>query len=255
MIFVIDSGNTNIVMALFAKDNLQASIRISTNQARTEDEYYFIVRQFLADQKTDISSIEAVVISNVVPQIDYALASLCKKYFNLKPFIVGDKNLKLGLTIKIDNPNEVGSDRLVNAAEAFRKYQDNCIIIDFGTATNFDIITKNGEYIGGVLAPGVQLSLNSLYQAAAKLPQVSIVKPEKIIGKSTITAMQSGIYWGYVSMVQGIISRIQQELSQECSIIATGGLASLIFDGTGIIGTLEPNLTIYGLKYIYELNK
>ncbi len=254
MLLVIDAGNTNVVIAVFDGEKLIARWRLSTDQKRTFDEYSAILSLLFKNDNISFSDIKSVVISNVVPQTAYTFDQLSKIYFNCDPFVVGDKKLKLGLNILIDNPKEVGSDRLVNAIAAHKKFASDCIIIDFGTATNFDVVNAKGDYIGGVLAPGVNLSLESLYKAAAKLPQVSIRKPENIIGKSTITAMQSGIYWGYIAMIEGLIEKIKVEFSPCAKVIATGGLASLFSDGTKKIEIVEPDLTIYGIKYVHDMN-
>jgi type III pantothenate kinase len=255
VLLVIDSGNTNIVIALFDKDIILGKWRLSSNAKRTADEYAFVLQYFFEHQKVTFKDIHAVVISNVVPQSAYALEQFSKVYLNRTPFLVGEPQVKLGITVKVDTPSEVGADRLVDALAAYKQSPTDTIIIDFGTATTFNVVTKNGEYRGGVIAPGVNLSLEALYEAAAKLPQVSVAKPRHVIGTSTIEAMQSGIYWGYVSMVEGLVQRISQEMKLKPRVIATGGLAPLFAKATTVIEQLEPDLTLHGLKEVYELNK
>jgi type III pantothenate kinase len=255
VLLVIDAGNTNIVLAVFDKDTLLGKWRLSSNPKRTADEYAFMLQFFFQQQKVSFKDIDAVVVSNVVPQSAYALEQFSKTYLNCIPIVVGEKDVKLEITVKVDSPAEVGADRLVNALAVYRRFKTNSIIIDFGTATTFDVVTDKGEYRGGVIAPGVNLSMDALYEAAAKLPQVAIAKPDQVIGTSTIGAMQSGIYWGYVSMVEGLVRRITAQMNVKMKIIATGGLAPLFAAATGVIEQLEPDLTLYGLKEVYEINR
>lgn len=255
MLLVIDSGNTNIVLAVFDKANMLGKWRLSSNAKRTADEYAFVLQYFFDHQEITFKDIDAVVISNVVPQSAYALEQFSKVYLKCLPLVVGESNVKLGIEVQIDNPSEVGADRLVDALAAYRKFKKDSIIIDFGTATTFNVVTKNGEYRGGVIAPGVNLSLDALYEAAAKLPQVTVEKPKHVVGTSTIEAMRSGIYWGYVSMVEGLVARMVAEMKMQPHVIATGGLAPLFVEATSVIDELQPDLTIYGLKEVYEINR
>jgi len=255
VLLVIDAGNTNIVLAVLHEGALVGKWRLSTDPKRTADEYAFILQYFFQLKQIRFSDIQGVVISNVVPQSAYALEQFSNAYLKCVPMVVGEASVNLGISVNVDNASEVGADRLVNALAAYQKFGDNCIVVDFGTATTFDVIGQKGSYVGGVIAPGVHLSMDALYQAAAKLPQVGIVKPACVIGKSTISAMQSGIYFGYLSMIEGMITRIISEQQSQAVVVATGGLASLFTSGTNMIHHLEPDLTIYGLQAVYDINK
>jgi type III pantothenate kinase len=199
--------------------------------------------------------INAAIMSSVVPQANFALRMLARKFFKTELLIVGEEDVKLDIEIKIDKPREVGADRLVNAIAAWNKYGKPLIIVDFGTATTFDVVNGDGSYIGGVIAPGVNLSLETLHRAAAKLPNIAVERPAQVIGKDTVSAMQSGIYFGYVSLIEGIVKRIEKEYGKAMKVIATGGLAPLFAKATSVIDTLEPDLIIDGLKLIYEKNQ
>jgi type III pantothenate kinase len=257
MLLVIDAGNTNVVFAVFEGKKLIDQWRISTDAKRTADEYGVWLTQVLEHSGVDPKKITGAVLASVVPQALFDLRQLAKRYFNCELFVIGDPRLtiKTGVKVLIDNPAEVGADRLVNAFAAWRKYQEPLIVIDFGTATTFDVVSGEGNYIGGVIAPGVNLSLDALQKAAAKLPTVAIQKPEKVIGTNTVGAMQSGIYYGYVSLIEGIAARIQGEYRKPMKVIATGGLASLYAKACPAIEHLEPDLTIFGLKDLYEMNQ
>lgn len=255
MILVIDSGNTNIVFAVFDKSNLVGKWRISSDSMRTADEYLFNLSYLISKDEININQIEGVIISNVVPQITFSLKEFCEKYIGKKPLIIGENNVFCGIDIKTDNPDEVGADRLVNCVSAIAKYGNNLVIIDFGTATTFDVVNNDNQYIGGVIAPGINLSMAALHKAAAKLPQIDVKKPPSVIGTSTITAMQSGIYWGYVGLIDGIIDKIKQEKNINYKVIATGGLAPLFLNASNAIEYLENDLTISGLEKIYRINK
>jgi type III pantothenate kinase len=257
MLLAIDAGNTNVVFAVFDGGNLIDQWRISTDARRTADEYGVWLTQVLEHAGISPDKIKSAVLASVVPQAIFDLRQLAKRYFKTELLVIGDPRLKIntGVGVKIDNPKEVGADRLVNAFAAWKRYQQPLIVIDFGTATTFDVVSKEGDYIGGVIAPGVNLSLDALQKAAAKLPTVAIQKPIKIIGTNTIGAMQSGIYYGYVGLIEGIAGRIKAEYGQPMRVIATGGLASLYAKATPLIESLEPDLTIFGLKDLYEMNK
>ncbi|MEZ5690342.1 MAG: type III pantothenate kinase [Rickettsiales bacterium] len=256
MLLVIDVGNTNVVFAVFDGDIIIGQWRISTNDRRTADEYGVWITQVLEHSGIDIKSLSGAVAASVVPQVLFDLRKLTKNYFNTELMVIGDPrlNLKTGVGVKVDNPLEVGADRLVNAFSAWSVYKKPLIVVDFGTATTFDIVDKNGDYIGGVIATGVNLSVDALHKAAAKLPNVAIARPEKVVGTNTISAMQSGIYYGYAGMVDGIVGRIKDELQQPMFTIATGGLASLYDKACSSIECVDPDLTINGLRKLYELN-
>lgn len=257
MILVIDAGNTNVVFAVFDGEKLRGQWRISTDSRRTADEYGVWLTQVLEHAGIQPSLIKGAVLASVVPQALFDLRQLARRYFNTELLVIGDPRLAIdtGIGVKIDNPREVGSDRLVNAFAAWKRYGKALVVIDFGTATTFDVVDGKGNYVGGVIAPGVNLSLEALHKAAAKLPTVAIQKPEKVIGTNTIGAMQSGIYYGYVGMLEGIAQRIIAEYGKPMAVIATGGLASLYAKASPLIEHLEPDLTIYGLRDLYEMNK
>lgn len=256
MLLVIDAGNTNVVFAVFDGERLCGQWRISTDPKRTADEYGVWLTQVMHHEKITPQKIKGAVLASVVPQAIFDLRQLAKRYFNTELMVIGDPrlNLDLGITVRIDNPREVGADRLVNAFAAWRKYQQDLIVIDFGTATTFDVITAKGDYLGGVIAPGVNLSLDALHRAAAKLPNVAIQPPGKVIGTSTTHAMQSGIYFGYAGMVESLVGKIKGEYGKAMKVIATGGLASLYAKACPAIELVEPDLTIIGLKELYERN-
>ncbi len=257
MLLVIDAGNTNVVFAVFEGNTLAGQWRISTDARRTADEYGVWLTQVLEHAGIVPAKITGAVLASVVPQAIFDLRQLAKRYFHTELLVIGDPRLKLdtGVGVLIDNPAEVGADRLVNAFAAWKRYKQALIVVDFGTATTFDVVSKEGNYIGGVIAPGVNLSLDALQKAAAKLPTVAIQKPVKTIGTNTIGAMQSGIYYGYVGLIEGIAGRIKAEYGHNMKVIATGGLASLYAKACPLIEHLEPDLTIYGLKDLYEMNK
>lgn len=255
MLLVIDVGNTNVVFAVFDGDTVLDQWRISTDARRTADEYGVWLTQVLEHSKIDPKAIKNAVVASVVPQALFDLRQLAKRYFNCELMIVGAPGIKTGIGVKIDNPREVGADRLVNAYAAWQLYKQALIVVDFGTATTFDVVSGEGNYIGGVIAPGVNLSLDALQKAAAKLPNVAIMRPEKTIGTNTIGAMQSGIYYGYAGLVEGIAARIKTEYGKPMKVIATGGLASLYSRACPVIEGLEPDLTIHGLKDLFALNQ
>jgi type III pantothenate kinase len=201
------------------------------------------------------SDIDACIISTVVPDVLFNLTSCAKQYFNVTPQVIGDSDLTLGMKVLIDRPDEIGADRLVDAVAAAALYKPPLIIVDFGTATTFDVVDREGNYAGGVIAPGINLSLDALSNAAAKLPRVAIKRTERVIGKSTISAMQSGIFWGYIGLIEGLILRITAEFGGKMRVIATGGLAPLLAEATKSIDAIEPELTLSGLRLIYERNR
>jgi len=255
MLLTIDAGNTNTVFAVFDNKKLVGKWRIVTDRNRTSDEYALAITQFLELGGIKQKKINAVIIANVVPQAMFPLRTMCEEYFDCKPMVLGEENVNPGIGILLERKSEIGADRLVNAFAAFNRFGGNTIVVDFGTATTFDVIDASGNYAGGVISPGINLSIKALHIAAAKLPEVAVAMPQKVIGTSTIEAMQSGIYWGYVGLVEGIIKKIKAEIGKEMQVVATGGLASLFCGDDSIITHLEPDLTIYGLQEIYELNR
>ncbi len=258
MLLAIDAGNTNIVFAVFDHGVLRGSWRTSTHRRRTADEYVIWLKQLMELEGIKRHDIDAVIIANVVPTASYDLERLCHKYFALTPLLVNLQSMNLGLCIKLDRPEDIGADRLVNAVAAYHLHQKPLIVIDFGTATTFDIVDSKGDYCGGVISPGINLSLHALQTAAAKLPPIAIRQPENVIGKSTISAMESGIFYGYVSMIEGMVSRILTEFPggniDSVKVIATGGLGGLFSDAIACIEDYAPDLTLYGLQRLYEMN-
>ena len=255
MLLAIDAGNTNTVFAVFSKDKLLGQWRMATDTRRTADEYGVWLLQLMLRAGINPEMVKAAIMSSVVPQATFALRMLARNYFHTELLIVGEPDVKLGIEARMERPGEVGADRLVNAVAAWDKYKEALIIVDFGTATTFDVVEEKGVYIGGVIAPGVNLSLETLHRAAAKLPNVAIEKPARVIGKDTVSAMQSGIYFGYVGLIEGIVKRITQEYGGNMRVIATGGLAPLFAKATASIHALEADLIIEGLRLVYERNR
>ena len=254
MLLAIDVGNTNTVFAVFDEEAMCGQWRAATDAQRTADEHAVWFSQLMARETLDLNNIDHVVLSTVVPQWLASLKILCEQYCGCSPMVVGDPNVTLGIDVHVAQPGEVGADRLVNAVGAQKHYSGPLIIIDFGTATTFDAINEDGSYEGGIIAPGINLSLESLHKAAAQLPLIAVSKPEQVIAKSTVPAMQSGIYWGYIGLIEGIVQRIKGEYGQSMHVVATGGLAQLFSDGTPIIDDFDPDLTIRGLQEIYRRN-
>ncbi len=256
MLLVVDVGNTNIVFGVYQGEELLGHWRIATNPDRTTDETGILLHEIFNFSGIDIRKIKGTVVSCVVPPVLHQVTRMCERYFKHSPLVVGP-GVKTGISILYDNPKEVGADRIVNAVAAHHLYPDqNCVVVDFGTATTFDYVTKKAEYLGGVIAPGLQVALNGLFTAASKLPRVEIVKPSKILGKNTVHAIQAGIFYGYVGLVDGIVNRLRDEQgSKEARVLATGGLSSLIAQESETIEEVDAFLTLYGLKLIYEMNR
>lgn len=254
VIFVLDVGNTNTVLGVYEQDELCHHWRFETNRNKTEDEYGMLIKALLSHEGIAFSDITGIIISSVVPPIMFALERMCQKYFHLEPLIVGP-GIKTGLNIKYENPREVGADRIVNAVAGIALYGSPLIIVDFGTATTYCYINEERQYMGGVIAPGINISTEALYSKAAKLPRIEIARPETIIGKNTVSAMQAGIVYGYVGQVEGIVTRMKQEARANPKVIATGGLATLISKESDVIDVIDPFLTLKGLHMIYLRNQ
>jgi type III pantothenate kinase len=253
MLLVLDVGNTNTTLGLYDDDQLTHSWRLTSERQRTVDEYGILCRSLLDLCGLQSDSITDIAVSSVVPPLDFTLYKMAEVYFQVQPLFISARNA--GMPLRIDNPAEVGSDRIVNAVAAFEKYGGASIIVDFGTATNFDVISKNGEYLGGVICPGIQISADALFQRAARLYRVDIRHPEKVIGTNTTACVQSGLYYGSIGLVDGILEKMLEELGTETQIIATGGLAPLISKGSRLIGSVDQDLTLEGLKLIYQRHK
>ena len=255
MLLAIDSGNTNIVFAVFGNDGtIHTKWRSSTDGNRTADEFGIWLEQLMQLANLKREDISSAIISTVVPANLYTLKTLCKKYFQCDPLIIGEPGIELGINIEIDRPDDVGADRLVNTVSAHQRYGGPLIIVDFGTATTFDVVGSDGSYQGGIIAPGVNLSLEALHRAAARLPRIAVERPERIVGKATIPAMQSGIFWGYIGLIEGLVTRIRKEYENEMPVIATGGLSPLFARSTDVIEKTDEELTLKGLYTIYQLN-
>jgi type III pantothenate kinase len=253
MLLVIDAGNTNVVAAVHDPDGWRGTWRIATEPQKTSDEYavwLLSLLQLVGLKRTDITG---AVIGTVVPAALYHLRRLIRDWFDVEP-LIARSNLNWGFDIKVDQPEEVGADRLLNALAGHQKYGGPLIAVDFGTATTFDVVGADGSYRGGVIAPGINLSIEALHRAAARLPRIGIGRPQAVIGTNTVAAMQSGIYWGYVAMIEGMVARIQAEFGGPLKVIGTGGLAPLLAEGTMVIGHIDPDLTLDGLRMLAERN-
>jgi type III pantothenate kinase len=254
MLLAIDIGNTNVVLGVFDREKLIENWRVGTNTQITPDEYAMIFKDLFGFARIEFTQIDGVIISTVVPPLLPVMVEMSRKYFKIEPLVVTHEQ-KTNITIRTDNPKEVGADRIVNAAAAFKLYGGPLIIVDFGTATTFCAITKKGEYLGGAICPGIQISAEALFKRASKLPRVELVKPSKVIGSDTICAMQAGIIYGYAGLVDGIVLRMKKELSADARVVATGGLAELISPETKTIQEIKPHLTLEGLHLLFEINR
>ena len=254
MLLAIDIGNTDITLGVFEGEELRATWHIATGIHRMADEYAALILNLMGHQSLKIADIKEIALCSVVPPLVATFEELFQRYFHISPLVVG-AGVKTGVRIRMDNPREVGADRIVNAAAAHHLYGGPIIITDLGTATTFDTVSKEGDYLGGVIAPGIDTAAESLFIRAAMLPRVELSRPKQVIGTNTITAMQSGIIFGYVGLVEGIVARIQRELGEKAKVVATGGYAELIAKETATIDTVNPDLTLIGLRLIYQMNK
>lgn len=253
MMLAVDVGNTNIVLGLYEGEALRAHWRISTNRSATSDEYGIALFNLFRHAELYMTNVEGVMISSVVPPVNSALERMCRDYIGLAPLFVGP-GIKTGLNIRYENPREVGADRIVNAVAAIHLFGPPIIVVDFGTATTFCYIDEKGEYIGGAIAPGIGISTEALYQRAAKLPRIELVKPRSTVGRTTVASMQAGILFGAAGQVDGIVERIREERGVRARVVATGGLAELIAEESKTIDVVRPLLTLEGLRLIYERN-
>ena len=254
MLLAIEQGNTNTVFAVHDGTNWLSQWRSATDPSRTADEYGVWLSQFLQMRELTLKDLHACIISSVVPQSIFHLRNLSRRYLHTEPLVIGE-NAVLGVEIRIDKPSEAGADRLVNAVGAHAAYSGPLIVVDSGTATNFDVIAADGAFEGVVIAPGINLSMQALHQAAARLPRVAIQRPKCVIGRDTVTAMQSGVFWGYMALIEGMIDRIRGEYGAEMTVVATGGVASLFEGATDKIDIFDPDVTIRGMLEVWRRNQ
>jgi type III pantothenate kinase len=255
MLLAINANNTNTVFSVWDGDQLKGAWRAATDAKRTADEYVVWLDHLLSLEGLTRSGITGSIIGSVVPDANFNLVTLCRRYCNSDPLVVGEPGVVLGTKALVERPEEVGADRLLNTVAAHDRYKAPLVVVDFGTATNFDVVDKDGNYCGGVIAPGVTLSIAALHMAAAKLPSVRLRRIDHVIGKDTVACMQSGVFWGYVGLVEGLVVRIKKEFGAPMGVIATGGLVPLFEGSIPGIDHVDPNLTLWGLRLVYARNR
>jgi len=253
MLLALDVGNTNTTVGLFEGRELRIHWRLSTRRDGTDDEYGMLIGNLLHLAGLQSEQVSAMILASVVPPLESALTEMAQRYFRIIPLVVG-REIKTGMPILYDNPHEVGADRIVNAVAVFETYGGPAIVVDFGTATTFDAVSARGEYLGGVIAPGIGIAAEALFERTAKLPRIDIAKPTSVIGKTTVSSMQSGLFFGYLGLVEGIVTRMREEMGGDPAVIGTGGLAYLILAESRSITHVDPLLTLTGLRLIYERN-
>lgn len=253
MLLTIDTGNTNTVFAIHDGTDWRAQWRTETVTGRTADEYIVWLSELMRMTQLNPADISGCIVSTVVPQSLFNLRNLARRYFHVEPLVVGE-NVDIGVPVRVDNPREVGADRLVNAVGAYVEYGGPLLVVDSGTATTFDVVGADGGFEGGIISPGINLSMQALHDAAAKLPRVAIERPERTIGRNTVEAMQAGVFWGYICLIEGLIARVKAEYGAPLKVVATGGIASLFEGATAAIDIFDPDLTSHGLLEIYRRN-
>lgn len=254
MLLVIDAGNTHSVFGLYRGDELVQHWRLSTSRHRTSDEYGILLRQLFEAAELSPRAVTGCMIACVVPPMLPILMEMVERYTGLTPLVVGP-GIRTGMPILMENPRELGADRIVNAVAAYERVNQAVIVVDFGTATTFDAVSERGEYLGGTICPGISISAEALFQRASKLPRVEIVRPPKVVGRNTVACIQSGLVFGYVSLIEGMVKRVREEVGQDMKVISTGGLSSLFAQETEAIDAHDPDLTLDGLRILYERNR
>jgi len=257
MLLAIDCGNTNVVFAAFEGKKIVGEWRSATKVQRTSDDYGVWLTELMVRHGLDPTMVVDAIIASVVPDKNQVLSELCERYFNCTAIFIGHSNTDIGIKVLLKNPKEVGDDRLANAVAAHDRFGGPLIIVDFGTATTFDVLDPDGNYVGGVIAPGINLSMEALHMGAAQLPRISVVNPGQapVVGDSTVSAMESGVFWGYVGLIEGLVRRIQVERGGSHKVVATGGFAALFAAATSVLEHVEPHLTMHGLHTVWRLNK
>jgi type III pantothenate kinase len=254
MLLVVDMGNTHTVLGGFEENELVFELRMATNRKATSDEWGLTVLQLLERQKVDVSRITGIAYASVVPQLEWAMQNAFERYLGQKALCV-DETCFPDMAIEVDSPSEVGADRLVNAYAAWHQFKSAMVLVDFGTATTFDVVSSSGAYLGGAIAPGMELASDALFHKAAKLPRVDVVRTHTVMGKNTSHAIRSGLFWGYVGLVDGLVNRLKLEMNEPCMVIATGGLAKLFAGSSETLERVEPHLTLQGLRLLYDTSR